>query len=105
MLNILACFLVPLQKAKTMPLSALIQPPNPAPIAQLPQHHVVPAGPELGTVTSQARESQTPSWVKAETHSSCQFSGCKSALLALLFSVVQERWVAIQIGKSEFSYL
>lgn len=99
MLNILACFLVPLQKAKTMPLSALIQ------SAQLPQHHVVPAGPELETVPSQAHESQAPSWVKAETHSSCQFSGCKAALLALLFSVVQGRWVAIQIGKSEFSYL
>lgn len=104
-MNILACFLVPLQKAKTMPLSAVIQSPNAVPTAHLPRHRVVPAGPELETVTSQAHESQTPSWVKAETRSSCQFSGCKAARLALLFSVVQERWVAIQIGKSEFSYL
>lgn len=68
-------------------------------------NHTVPGGPELRTVTLQAHESQIPSWVNAETHSSCPFSGFKAALLALLFllfSVLQERWVALQIGNRIF---
>lgn len=53
------------------------------------------------TVTLQARASQIPTRVKAETHSSCLFSGFELQLLALFFPVVQERWrVVIQIGKS-----
>lgn len=71
------------------------------PWSQLPWHHAVPGGPEPGT------DRPTPGSrlrhlleLKLKLIPLVCFLVLKLQLLALLFSIVQERWwVAIQIGK------